>query len=229
MFLTRMQLNPARRGTRRLISSPHTIHAAVLAAYSDPRPSADGRVLWRLDQYENGKKLLLYVVSPEKPDFTHVIEQAGWPTTHAWETRSYAELLDSLRAGQRWSFRLTANPTHAVRKEGMDDTKPLAHVTVDQQLRWLVDRAVGLGFRIVPAIVGADDGDPDLVVVDRDVRRFKRRRSTVTIATATFEGTAEVIDGDALRRCLTHGIGRAKAYGCGLLTLARPAGRIRHE
>ena len=44
----------------------------------------------------------------------------------------------------------------------------------------------------------------------------------MTLGVATFEGVLEVTDPDALRRALTHGIGRGKAYGCGLMTLARP-------
>src|SRR5215216_4761813 len=224
MFLTKMALNPARRGTRTLLSSPQALHAAVLAGFPDPRPTPEGRVLWRLDQYDDGRKLLLYVVSPDKPDFTHVIEQAGWPTTHAWDMRSYDGLLDSLRTGQRWQFRLTANPVHSARRDGWSDTKPLAHVTVKQQEQWLLDRAARSGFQVVPSRTASPDGEPDLAVVARAVHRFKRQGSTVTVATATFQGHLEVIDAAALQRTLTHGIGRAKAYGCGLLTLARPDG-----
>lgn len=38
--------------------------------------------------------------------------------------------------------------------------------------------------------------------------------------TVTFDGRLEVTDPAALRRTLTQGIGKAKAYGCGLITLA---------
>ena len=45
-------------------------------------------------------------------------------------------------------------------------------------------------------------------------------RNQVRIAKARFSGTLEITDADAIRHTLTHGIGRARAYGCGLLTLA---------
>lgn len=220
MFLTRMQLNPRRRGAQKLLSSPQALHAGVVGAFPDSRPTAEGRVLWRVDTYES-HRVLLYVVSPEKPDLTHLVEQAGWPTTQSWDTRDYDTLLDSLRPEQQWHFRLTANPVRSGRREGWSETKPLGHVTVKQQEQWLLDRAGKLGFRINPSKYGDDESD--LAVVDRKVQRFNRKNTRVTVATATFEGQLEVADPATLRRSLTFGIGRAKSYGCGLLTLAPPA------
>ena len=43
----------------------------------------------------------------------------------------------------------------------------------------------------------------------------------VTINRTVYEGVARVTDPDALRHALVAGIGRSKAYGCGLMTLAR--------
>lgn len=221
MFLTRMQLNPQRLGARRLLSSPQNLHAAVLAGFSDARPKEDGRVLWRLDT-QPSHKVLLYIASPDKPDLAHLVDQAGWPTTEAWQTRSYDDLLESLRTGQRWQFRLTANPVRSGRRDGWTETKPLGHVTVKQQEQWLLDRTERHGFRICASTVG--EHDPDVGLVNRTVRRFTRAGTQVTISMATFEGHLEISDPDALRRALTNGIGRAKAYGCGLLTLAKPNG-----
>jgi CRISPR system Cascade subunit CasE len=222
MYLTKMAINPRRRGAHPLMASPQAMHAAVMAGFADPRRADQGRILWRLDTYD-AHRVALFTASPDQPDFTHIIEQAGWPTTETWTTRPYGPMLESLRPGQQWQFRLTANPVRSGRREGWADTKPVGHVTVKQQERWLVDRAANAGFRLVPR-QGADlpDDDFDLAVIERSVRRFRRGDSRVTIATATFEGHLEITDAAALRRSLTFGIGRAKSYGCGLLTLARP-------
>lgn len=83
----------------------------------------------------------------------------------------------------------------------------------------LLSRAQRYGFRIVDS--AAAEGEPDVAVVDRAVRRFSRNGSRVTLSTATFEGHLTVEDAAALRRSMTSGIGRAKSYGCGLLTLTR--------
>lgn len=220
MFFTRMQVNTRRRGAQKLLSSPQALHAAVTGAFPDARPTEEGRVLWRLDTYAS-HRVLLYIASPDKPDLSHLVEQAGWPTTQTWATRDYDTLLESLRPGQQWHFRLTANPVRSGRKQGDSQTKPFGHVTAAQQEQWLLERAGKLGFRVRASSYGDDESD--LAVVDRKVQRFNRKDTRVTVATATFEGHLEVVDPAVLRRSLTFGIGRAKSYGCGLLTLAKPA------
>ena len=218
MYLTKLPINPARRDARRLLASPQAMHAAVMAAFADP-PKADGegpRVLWRLDTVD-GRRTTLYVSSPVEPDLTHVVEQAGWPTTETWRTRSTVAFLQSLAEGQTWVFRLTANPVHAVALKEGEPSRRLGHVTVAQQEKWLLDRMERNGFRVRKAVEG---GSWDLVVRDRRRRTFKRGRGTVTLDVATYDGVLEVVDADALRRVLVRGLGSAKGYGCGLMTLA---------
>lgn len=220
-YLSRVRLNPARRAGRGVLGSRQVMHAAVMASF--PGRLADRtseRVLWRLDP-GNGE-LLLYVVSPEPPDFTHLIEQAGWPTLPTWETREYTPLLDRLTEGQSWQFRLTANPTRARPRTDGASSQRFGHVTVEQQQGWLVDRSRRAGFEL-PAALGPDgEKRPEygLVVRDRVVERFKRGSGTVTVSRATFEGHLVVVDPAAIRATLVVGLGPAKAYGCGLLTLA---------
>jgi CRISPR system Cascade subunit CasE len=98
------------------------------------------------------------------------------------------------------------------------------------QEAWLLDRAPGLGFRIPddPVDVQTDDGGVaarrNLAVTERRANRFERHSDgqsrQVTLSTARFDGVLEITDVDALRHALCRGVGRGKAYGCGLLTLA---------
>lgn len=218
MFLTRFRINTARRGARKLLASPQAMHAAVLSSFASPAASNGARTLWRLD--ESGHDRLLYLVSPTEPDLTHLVEQAGWPTTETWQTRDYAGFLAKLRAGQRWAFRLTANPVRNGRLPHGKDTQRVGHVTVEQQRQWLLARADAAGFKVVSA--GAD-AEADLTVHRRQTYTFRRDGARVTLRVATYDGQLEVTDADALRTVLKAGLGHAKAYGCGLLTLARPA------
>lgn len=252
MFISRFRVNTARPGARRLLSSPQAMHAAVMSSFphilpsDSPAPDAP-RVLWRLDQRARAE-VLLYVVSPDRPDLTHLVEQAGWPAVAepdnpGWHTRPYAPLLDRLTAGDRWAFRLTANPVHTVRRKEGEPRKLTAHLTPVHQMGWLLDeeRQQRLGFRVCEKPTDQrllpegtthqkrpHHGDRYELTI-RDTRSLSfdksrnsadRRNKPVTVVTVTFEGRLEVTDPAALRRALTQGIGRARAYGCGLLTLA---------
>lgn len=251
MFISRFRVNAARHGARRLLSSPQTMHAAVMSSFphilpSDkPAPDAP-RVLWRLDQRARAE-VVLYIVSPDRPDLTHLVEQAGWPALAdpedpGWQTRPYTPLLDRLAAGDHWAFRLTANPVHTIRRKDGEPRKITAHLTPVHQMGWLLDekRQERLGFRVCQKPTDRQllpqgtthqkqphHGDRyELAVRDTRPLSFNKSRAAgdrdkpVTVLAVTFEGRLQVTDPDALRRTLTQGIGRARAYGCGLLTLA---------
>lgn len=221
MFMTQMRLNPARRDTRRLLVSPQRMHAAVSCSFPE---LGDDRVLWRVDSSQT-HDVRLVMVSPQEPDLTHLIEQAGWPTLGqaTWTTKDYAPFLARLATDQVWSFRLRANPVRRKRDENGRITTQ-AHVTVDQQRQWFLDRVDKLG---VELLVQAGERE-SVEVVRRDSLSFQRRSAPenhgrhVTVASADFEGTLRVSDPDLLREALVGGVGRSKAYGCGLMTLALP-------
>ncbi len=215
MHLTRFEINPQRRDARKLLASPQHLHASVLAAFPASRPApAEGRILWRLDEGQHDH--LLYIVSPTEPDLTHLAESIGRPT-QGWLTRDYQPFLDKVAAGDRWAFRLRSNPVHNTAAPGPNSRgKRQPHVTAAQQTDWLHRQAARHGFTIP---TGSSDA-PDLLLRSRRTVRFDRRGRTVTLSTAVFEGSMRVDDPAALRAALVGGIGPAKGYGCGLLTLA---------
>ena len=216
MYLSRLDINPQRRASRHTLASPQRLHAAVLAAFPDDRPAPEeGRVLWRLDHGIHDA--VLYLVSPAEPDLTHLVESVGRPT-YGWRTKDYRPFLDKLAEGDRWAFRLRANPVHHVPNPDGGRGKRLAHVTAAQQTDWFHRQAERHGFTVLAGSAGA----PDVALRDRRTQKFDRGARTVTLATAVFEGTLAVTDASALRAALVTGIGPAKGYGCGLLTLAAP-------
>lgn len=225
MYLSHMPLNPQRRSTRELVASRQRLHAAVLAGFL-PGASERGRVLWRLDS-DGAHDLSLMVVSAEVPSFDALVEQAGWTANPVWRTADYDSFLARLTAGQRWVFRLVANPVKSVRS--LDDHSaerslprgsrvPL--IKREDQEAWLLARSEPAGFAICP---GASGG-LNLRVAQSARRTFERRsdgqRRTVTLQTVQYDGVLEVSDPQRLRRTLVEGLGSAKGYGCGLLTLA---------
>ncbi|MBO3724630.1 type I-E CRISPR-associated protein Cas6/Cse3/CasE [Actinomyces bowdenii] len=227
---TRVMINPGKRQGRDLLLNPQAMHAAVRALFPPDLRADEGRVLWRVDS-SGAHTHLLYVVSPEVPDAAELVERAGWVTRPA-QVADYRPMLDGLRTGQEWAFRLRANPVcsqpHAQGPRG----KVLPHVTVAQQTQWLVDRGGRNGFEVLSDAATPPDGGEEVVVhrvavTERRDLRFGRydprhdRRGRVTLRQAQFDGVLRVTNPDLLRSALINGIGRGKAYGCGLLTLAR--------
>ncbi len=190
------------------------MHAAILAGFPPEPAGVSHRVLWRVDRV--GRDTHLLIASPAEPDLTHLVEQAGWPTTATWACRPYARVLDALAPGDVWAFRTTVNPTKSTKMQEGARSQRLAHVTVQQQTDWLLARLGGHGAEIVSSDVGSH-----IQLVYREVIRFRRQTSTVTLARATFHGQLRVTDPARLRDLLTGGLGPAKAYGCGLVTLAK--------
>jgi len=221
MYLSRIAINKRLRKSQQALAFPQMLHAAVLDSFppnlTDSDKAANARVLWRADYI--GENVWLYVLAEQKPDFTHIIEQFGWPDSEQqWETKDYDSLLARLETGQTWHFRLHANPVHMV------DGKIYAHVTIDQQKKWLRDRAQKNGFSLIQ-IESGDDTLDALEIIYRNTVRFKKRpgdNAHVTLSVVTFEGHLSIEDPEKMRQALCFGIGRAKAYGCGLLTLAKP-------
>jgi len=249
VFLTRMELNRARAGTRRLLTSPQSLHACLVRALPlrepfrmihDPfaalgcddtdtvlpraEPPASGhdlgrsgaRLLWRVDR--DGPRATLYMLSSCEPDLTHFIQQAGGSTggEPGWRSLSCNPLLEGLRQGQRWGFRLVANVSRA-ENEGREENRRISLGDTSDRARWLVERTPSLGI----SLTGSSDSGSvvDLVIDDPRTVRFHRDGKQITLATVRFGGTLEVQDPALLRRALVDGIGRGRAYGCGLLTL----------
>lgn len=219
MYLSHVPLNTARRSAVALLGSPQRIHAAVLTAFpgeTDQMPAGlefspakgEGRVLWRIDR--SGPKANLFVVSPERPDFTSLIEQAGWPCAeNPARTADYGRFLDRLEPGQSWAFRLTANPVTTTLDQARNKKVRVPHVTVAQQTKWFSDRAEQNGITI-----------KDVLIDDRRRLEFRRGDKTVTLASVSYRGTLDVVDSTLLRAMLVNGIGKGKGYGLGLMTLA---------
>lgn len=89
-------------------------------------------------------------------------------------------------------------------------------MTPAQQTTWILRQAEVHGFKLRPS----STGEPDVAVLGRRRTVFWRDAHRVVIAVVEFIGHLEVVDPERLRRALTGGIGHARAYGCGLLTLA---------
>ncbi len=233
-YLSRIWLNPLRTGAQRLLRNPQALHAAVLGGIA--RQPVTERVLWRLET-DSPHRAGLLVLTDSTPSWEHIIEQAGWP--HADEpqalVRDYQPLLNQLQRGREFAFRLHANPTTATRHPAKPSPAQqrrladgprtrgvrVAHRTAQYQRDWLRKGLPKWGFELPSTTDGADD----VLLTARERISFTKagegdRRHRVTLTTATFDGRLRIADPALATNSLLRGVGTARGYGCGLITLA---------
>ncbi len=213
MYLTRMELDTRKRNTMKALFSPNLLHGAIEAAFSGERL----RKLWRIDHL--GSHCYILILSERKPQMEHAAEQFGISNTEKmWETKEYSKLLERIKDGTIWHFRLTANPTKSCKNEyGVRGTVH-AHITPYYQKKWLLDRCEKNGFAIK---------EDEVIVTQSQWQRFYKgaERRKVTILSVTYEGTLIVTDTERFQKALVNGIGRGKAYGMGMLTVVKAGDR----
>ncbi|WP_380282546.1 type I-E CRISPR-associated protein Cas6/Cse3/CasE [Kitasatospora purpeofusca] len=128
-------------------------------------------------------------------------------------TKSLAPLLTAMRPGLSVRYRIAANP---IRKPGRT-TRELYNLSPVVPLRgaaaddWWTRQADTAGLQLTA--LRSEPFDAVRGTRRSDQNRIKHDR-------VLFEGTARITDPDLLRTRLTAGIGKGKAYGCGLLGLA---------
>jgi CRISPR system Cascade subunit CasE len=221
MLLHRILLEPRCKEVRRDLSNPYELHSTLCRAFSVPEAKCpDGSFLWRLEP-ESGAELLPKVLI--QSDVIPVWERIGVPGWLGAVPDPAVDLaarlkLDQLHVGQRFRFRLRANPC-VVREK-----KRQGLLRTEEQEQWLVRKAQAHGFAI-PTLVSFDLLDegvlrPDVRITQEQMLRGKRRDGTqISIFSVLFDGILAVEDADKFRQGLAGGIGHGKAMGLGLLSV----------
>ncbi len=235
MYLSRLILNPSSRNVRRDLSNCQDLHRTLLKAFpsslAGPSPvRAEHGILHRLE-IAGGAPIVL-VQSQEHPDWS-CLDQ-GYLLPVAGQENPACKPLDetysTIRDGLSLRFRLTANPTRKVEtKTRPDGTKsngrrePLR--TEQEQLDWLRRKADASGFEILS--VKSHSAVPDVQADEQRAWTVRKGRKgdgrSMTFHAVQFEGRLKVKDRMQFIEALKQGIGGAKAYGFGLLSIA-PAG-----
>lgn len=206
LYLSRVEIDVMNRKKTKDLTHLGAYHNWVESCF--PIEMANGerkRHLWRIDIL-NGKQYLL-VLSEEKPDKKAF---AKYGVDNTVMVKSYDGFLSKLNVGQIMLFKLTANPTHC------NGDKVYPHITIEQQNKWLSDRANKLGFEFLES----KNGMPTFDIVSREWKILKRRGSqNVRLSVVTYQGILKINDLDLFKKMLLNGIGREKAFGMGLMTV----------
>ncbi|MEU3855061.1 type I-E CRISPR-associated protein Cas6/Cse3/CasE [Streptomyces sp. NPDC029554] len=249
-YLSKIALNPRRRAAVALLASPHRLHAAILSGLAVQPVTErvlwrlDSNTPHRADLLvlTDSRPSWAHLVddagwpgadggTPLVADYTPLLQRLTRGREFAFRLTANPvhNVARPSRPSEQQAARLKDDADNGSRQRGFR----VAHRTAAQQLQWLLNRCERHGFSIPDATItppapGLDTEGKDLsagpavTIVSRDILRFRKRPDgpRVTLSTATFEGRLRVTDPDTLRTTLLGGIGPAKGYGQGLLTLA---------
>jgi CRISPR system Cascade subunit CasE len=196
MYLSLLTLNRNHTQVRKDIANPYSMHQTLMHVVA-----ADARPLWRLEQADELASPRLLVQTKAVPDWEELLLRFPGYAELAEDTPKAFHL--HLHESQTLRYRLYANPT--VTREG----KRLGLYREEEQLAWLDTRLRSAGADVQRAMV-----------TRRGKVVIRRPNSTVTLAAGQFDGVLVVANPELLLQAVTKGLGHAKAFGFGLLSLA---------
>jgi CRISPR system Cascade subunit CasE len=213
---------------RRDYADVHDMHRTLMSTLPEAPYGVSARehhgLLWRLDS--QGREMVMYVQSRERPDWSSL--PAGYLSGRA-QVKCLQPVFSVVEAGAEFSFRLAANPTRSVLPppNGAPRPRGIRRPIHDPelQIQWLVRQGERSGFHLPDSPDGALEvlalpRPPAVGYKNAPPNGRGRDRLKITVSSVTFDGRLRVANPEAFRAALSTGIGRAKAYGCGLLSLA---------
>lgn len=221
MFLHRIHLDPRCKEARRDLSDPYQLHSTLCRAFSAPdKKCPEGEFLWRLEPESDpaGCPRIL-VQSRSLPDWTGVGVQGWLANADSGIDLKDRLKLDSLKTGQRFRFRLRANP--CVTRDG----KRVGLLRTNEQEAWLERKGKQHGFSL-PQLASFDFSEApqeriDVRISQEQMLRGKQHSGNgIRVYSVLYDGILMVAEPDNFRGALQSGIGHGKAMGLGLMSVA---------
>jgi|SRR5690625_987720 len=205
MNLTASVLQLDRAAIRALrITDPYSLHRVVYSLYDDVRSEAEkanstpSGILWA-DQGGDFRARQILLLASREP-----AEKVNGKYGQVRSKPVPITFLDH----EQYRFKVIVNPTRR-----NNASRKIVPVRGREAVAgWFAERAeASWGFAISPAHLQ----------VDRiEVLRFRdKARRPVTLAQAHVQGLLRVTDPERFRQSFMHGIGRGRAFGCGLLQI----------
>lgn len=207
LYMTQIELDIDKRKTRETFSNPNLIHGMVERSYVTKE-----RRLWRIDQRNN--KYYLLLISNTEGSFSKLVQEIGFEDNeNSVQNKDYELFLANLSNEQTWRFKLKANTIKSLSQGKGNRSKIVPLLNPEDQLEWLYNKEEKIGVSF--------DRNATLVTSTYWEKFKKHNKHRITYKVAVFEGIITITDADKLRQVMKEGMGRQKAYGCGLLTLVR--------
>jgi CRISPR system Cascade subunit CasE len=221
MFLHRIHLDPRCREARRDLSDPYQLHSTLCRAFSpEDTKCPEGAFLWRIEPETDPAGCPRILVQSQKLPNWSDIGIKGWlaradPAVNLKERLK----LDSIKTGQRFRFRMRANP--CLTRNG----KRLGLFKLAEQESWIARKARLHGFSLpLVASFGLSESSKeraDVRISQGQMLRAKQHNGNeISIYSVLYDGVLAVTVPDEFKVAIQKGIGHGKATGLGLLSVA---------
>ncbi|TPR19559.1 type I-E CRISPR-associated protein Cas6/Cse3/CasE [Apilactobacillus timberlakei] len=209
MYLSRVVIDTNNRQKIQDLSQLGAYHSWVENSFPEEiKIHTRSRKLWRVDSLNNKKYLL--IVSEKKPNKNN-LEKYGIKGTI--NTINYDNFLNKLNNGMNARFKMVLNPAYSksTGKSSGKRGKVLQCLSYENQMRYLESRSLKNGFELI---------DSSYTVTHKSWEVLKKSgKKACYIQKVCYEGRLVIKDIDIFKNLLCNGLGRKKAYGCGLITI----------
>lgn len=206
MYRSQLRLDRRNPSVRQALGNCGDMHRNLMKAFDIPDHTPNAResllLLYRL--MEQGNQLQLYVMSNEMPDWARV--KGVEPLS---EVLCVDSLKDKLEEGNLFRFSLFAAPTKKIRREGKLSGRVYLR-NPEERTGWLARHAASGGFELLSCREIAE-------------KQVSGRKSGCEIhyTGVLFDGVLRITDRERFWQTYCAGIGAGKAYGLGMLMIAR--------
>ena len=213
MFLSKLILNPKSRQVQSEIANAYQLHRTIMRAFPE-RLESDERILFRLEVGNCNPNPFVLVQSVYEPDWSFLKENTNYISFPISEGIAVKEFQIGLKKGFLLQFRLLANPTYK-KKEGNKSGKRQGILKEEQQFEWLKRKLNAAGCELL-----------ECSIYDLGIRSSCLKPNTAPIKhlTVLYEGRIRVDEPVSLKRGIISGIGSAKGFGFGMLSILKIQG-----
>ena len=224
MFLHRIHLDPRCRAARRDLADPYQLHSTLCRAFCGPNEKCpEGEILWRLEPEIDPTGCSRVLVQSRSMPYWAGVGVQGWlaKADPAIDLKDRLKL-DALKVGQRFRFRLRANPC-VTRND-----KRLGLLRLEEQEAWVQRKGRLHGFSL-PRLASIDPSESSQERVGVRISQEQMSRGNqhsgngIRIFSVLYDGILTVTETNKFRAALQTGIGHGKVMGLGLLSVVPTA------
>lgn len=209
MYLSKLSLDPKHAQVQSEVANRYELHRTLTAQFPGKKRKDIG-LLYRIelpDQY-CFQPITLLIQTQIEPDWRNIYDRGM-----LFKPPQVKVFTTNFSKSEKFYFRLLGNPT-ARRKQHDGSRKRVGLYDREDQQDWILRKAQYGGFKVLSLQLA------DLGLIESSKKKNNQTFQIKHLA-VKYEGLLQIIDPEDFKKTFVKGIGSAKAFGFGLLSLAK--------